>query len=75
MKKSLSREQALKVWRLMTPEEKLDLWRENCRSNHFSSGWSFVMFRTSTSIMWQAMSRRFDEERGVLNLNEQKEEV
>ena len=71
----LTREQALQVWKLMTPTEKLDLWRENCKSNHFSSGWSFVMFRTSSSIMWQAMSRRFDDGRGVLNLNEQKEEV
>ena len=71
----LTSEHAISIWKLMTPEEKLDLWRENCESNHFYRSWSFVMFRTSTSIMWQAMSRRFDEERGVLNLNEQKEEV
>ena len=68
MKKTLTSMQALSIWRLMTPEEKLDLWMENCRSDHFSKSWSFVMFRTSTSAMWQAMSRRFDEERGVLNL-------
>ena len=64
----LTREQALKVWRLMTPEEKLILWEENCESDHFSKSWSFVMFRTSTSVMWQAMQRRFSEGRGVLNL-------
>ena len=64
----LTRTQALKVWRLMTPEEKLDLWEENCKSDHFSKSWSFVMFSTSTSVMWQAMSRRFDEGWGVLHL-------
>jgi len=69
MTKSLSREQALKVWRLMTPEERQDLWEENCKSNHFSRSWSFVMFSMSTSAMWQAMKKRFDEGRGVFNLS------
>ncbi len=75
IKKELTREQALKVWRLMTSEEREDLWKENCESNHFSNEWSFVMFSMSTSVMWQAMSRRFNDGKGVLNLNEQEEEV
>ena len=75
MKKTLSREDALKVWRLMSLTEREDLWKENCESNHFSNEWSFVMFSMSTSTMWQAMSRRFNDEKGVLNLNEQEEEV
>jgi hypothetical protein len=65
----LTREQALKVWRLMSLTERKDLWKENCKSDHFSSSWTFTMFSLSTSVMWQAMSRRFDEERGVLNLD------
>ena len=64
----LTREQALKVWRLMSPTEREDLWKENCKSDHFSSGWTLVMFSLSTSVMWQAMSRRFAEGKGVLNL-------
>ena len=69
-KKELTREEALKVWRLMSLTEREDLWKENCESNHFSKSWSFVMFCMSTSVMWQAMQRRFDDGRGVLNLNE-----
>jgi len=65
----LTREQALKVWRLMSLTERKDLWKENCKSDHFSSSWTFTMFSLSTSVMWQAMSRRFYEERGVLNLD------
>ena len=70
MKKTLSREDALKVWRLMSLTEREDLWKENCESDHFSSSWTFTMFSMSTSVMWQAMSKRFDDGRGVLNLNE-----
>jgi len=70
MKRTLSREDALKVWRLMSLTEREDLWKENCESDHFSSSWTFTMFSMSTSVMWQAMSRRFDDGRGVLNLNE-----
>ena len=65
----VTREQALKVWRLMSPTEREDLWKENCKSDHFSSGWTLAMFSLSTSVMWQAMQRRFDEGRGVLNLS------
>jgi hypothetical protein len=54
----------------MSLTEKEDLWKENCKSDHFSSSWTFTMFSLSTSIMWQAMSRRFDKGLGVLNLNE-----
>ena len=75
MKKTLSREDALKVWRLMSLTEREDLWKENCESDHFSSSWTFTMFSMSTSVMWQAMSKRFDDGKGVLNLNEQEEEV
>jgi len=71
----LTREQALKVWRLMSLTERKDLWKENCKSDHFSSSWTFTMFSLSTSIMWQAMSHRFDKGLGVLNLDEQEEEV
>ena len=75
MKRTLSREDALKVWRLMSLTEREDLWKENCESDHFSSSWTFTMFSMSTSVMWQAMSRRFNDGKGVLNLNEQEEEV
>ena len=75
MKKTLSREEALKVWRLMSLTEREALWKENCESDHFSSSWTFTMFSMSTSVMWQAMSRRFNDGKGVLNLNEQEEEV
>ncbi len=75
MKRTLSREQALKVWRLMSPTQRVRLWKENCNSDHFSSGWTLAMFSMSTSVMWQAMSRRFNDGKGVLNLNEQEEEV
>jgi hypothetical protein len=74
-KKELTREEALKVWRLMSLTEREDLWRENCESDHFSSSWTFTMFSMSTSVMWQSMSRRFNDGKGVLNLNEQEEEV
>ena len=70
MKRTLSREDALKVWRLMSLTEREDLWKENCESDHFSSSWTFTMFSMSTSVMWQAMSRRFNDGKGVLNLNE-----
>lgn len=53
----------------MSPTEREDLWKENCKSDHFSSGWTLAMFSLSTSVMWQAMQRRFDEGRGVLNLS------
>ena len=69
MKKQITREQALKVWRLMTSEEREDLWKENCKSDHFSNQWPFVAFAMSTSVMWQAMQRRFEEGKGVLNLS------
>ena len=69
-KKELTREEALKVWRLMSLTEREDLWKENCESDHFSSSWTFTMFSMSTSVMWQAMTKRFDDGRGVLNLNE-----
>jgi len=68
-KKQITREQALKVWRLMTSEEREDLWKENCKSDHFSNKWPFVAFAMSTSVMWQAMQRRFEKGEGLFDLS------
>ena len=58
----MTREHALIIWRAMSPEQQKNLWLDNCKSDHFSKTWNFAMFSTSTSTMWQAMSRRDGEE-------------
>jgi hypothetical protein len=58
----MTREHALIIWRSMSTAEQKNLWLENCKADHFSKTWTFGMFATSTSTMWQAMSRRDGEE-------------
>jgi hypothetical protein len=67
-RKELTREQALIIWRLMSLTERADLWEENCKSDHFSSSWTFPMFSMSTSVMWQALQRRLDKGKRVFKL-------
>ena len=62
----MTREHALIIWRSMSSEEQKNLWLDNCKADHFSKTWTFEMFASSTSIMWQALSRREEEENGIL---------
>lgn len=57
----MTREHALIIWRAMSNSQQKALWLDNCKSDHFSSTWTFGMFAASTSIMWQAMCRKNDE--------------
>jgi hypothetical protein len=58
----MTREHALIIWRSMSTAEQKNLWLENCKADHFSRTWTFGMFAASTSIMFQAMCRRDNEE-------------
>jgi hypothetical protein len=62
----MTREHALIIWRSMSPEQQKNLWLDNCKSDHFSKTWTFGMFAASTSIMWQAMSRKEETDNGIL---------
>jgi|OM-RGC.v1.036591769 hypothetical protein len=54
----MNTENHFRIWKEMSHEEKVTLWRENCNRDWFSSGWSFSVFSTSTSAICRALQKR-----------------
>lgn len=46
------------AWEEMTPQERIELWKENKDSDHFSKNWTIGMFSRSPAAISAALARR-----------------